>query len=123
MAPPDPPVSPALVVDIPDSSVKPSFPCSLCSKVCLTKRGGLSRHCSADHSELSVEGMKKKIVAEEMLDPLDFGAIAVSDPSIFIADRRLRLFTTSRLLHQLLALGKNRGVRYCNSALDFKTIC
>ena len=60
-----------VVADIPDSEVKPPFPCSLCSKVCLTKRG-LSRHCSANHSELTVEAMKKKIVAEEMLDPLDF---------------------------------------------------
>ena len=60
-----------VVADFPDSAVKPPFPCSLCSKVSLTKRG-LSRHCSANHSELSVEGMKKKIVAEEMFDPLDF---------------------------------------------------
>ena len=34
-----------------------------------------------------------------------YGAIAVSDPPIFIADRQLRLFATSRLLHQLVALG------------------
>ena len=65
-----------VVADIPDSSVKPSFPCGVCSKVCLTKRG-LSRHCSANHSELSVEGMKKTIVAEEMLDPLDFKTMLV----------------------------------------------
>ena len=36
-----------VVADIPDSAVKPPFPCSLCSKVCLAKRG-LSRHCSAN---------------------------------------------------------------------------